>query len=112
MCLLAFEAGHRGSTRSLHSCPSCAVLPVSPDFLQAFLDHDVGIDAVAAVRLGEVEQLVCGIELIVEGFALFDFHDAERNRQRQAAAAVQRSAQAGTLPEPVGLSVMRGPLRG
>jgi hypothetical protein len=42
----------------------------------------------------------------------FDTADLTLTRQRQAAAAVQQAAQAGTLPERVGTSVMRGPLRG
>jgi hypothetical protein len=42
----------------------------------------------------------------------FDTADLTLTRQRQAAAAVQQAAQAGTLPQRVGLSVMRGPLRG
>ena len=50
---------------------------VQPDLLQAFLDHDVGVDAVAAIRLGEVEQLIRRIQLVVEGLALFDLHDTE-----------------------------------
>ena len=32
-------------------------------------------------------------------------------QQRAAAAAVQRAAHSGTLPQPVGTSVLRGPLR-
>jgi hypothetical protein len=42
----------------------------------------------------------------------FDTADLTLTRQRQAAAAVQQAAQAGTLPQRVGTSVLRGPLRG
>ena len=42
----------------------------------------------------------------------FDTADLTLARQRQAAAAVQQAAQAGTLPQRVGTSVLRGPLRG
>jgi hypothetical protein len=42
----------------------------------------------------------------------FDIAELTLTRQRQAAAAVQQAAQAGTLPQPVGASVMRGSLRG
>jgi len=42
----------------------------------------------------------------------FDTADLTLTQQRQAAAAVQRAAQAGTLPQRVGVSVMRGSLRG
>jgi hypothetical protein len=41
-----------------------------------------------------------------------DTADLTLTRQREAAAAVQQAAQSGTLPEPVGTSVLRGPLRG
>ena len=41
----------------------------------------------------------------------FDTADLTLTRQRQAAAAVQQAAQAGTLPQRVGTSVLRGPLR-
>jgi len=41
----------------------------------------------------------------------FETADLTLARQRQAAAAVTRAAQAGTLPEVVGASVLRGPLR-
>jgi hypothetical protein len=34
------------------------------------------------------------------------------SRQREAATALKQAAQSGTLPEPVGTPVMRGPLRG
>jgi hypothetical protein len=42
----------------------------------------------------------------------FDTADLTLTRQRQAATAVQQAAQAGTLPQRVGTSVLRGPLRG
>jgi hypothetical protein len=42
----------------------------------------------------------------------FDTADLTLTRQRRAAAAVQQAAQAGTLPQRVGTSVLRGPLRG
>jgi hypothetical protein len=42
----------------------------------------------------------------------FDTADLTLTRQRQAAAAVQQAAQAGTLPQRVGTSVLRGSLRG
>lgn len=42
----------------------------------------------------------------------FDTADLTLTRQRQAAAAVQQAAQAGTLPQRIGTSVLRGPLRG
>ena len=42
----------------------------------------------------------------------FDTADLTLTRRRQAAAAVQQAAQAGTLPQRVGTSVLRGPLRG
>jgi hypothetical protein len=42
----------------------------------------------------------------------FDTADLTLTRQRLAASAVQQAAQAGTLPQRVGTSVMRGPLRG
>lgn len=41
----------------------------------------------------------------------FDTADLTLSRQREAASAVQRAAQAGTLPQRVGASVLRGPLR-
>ena len=41
----------------------------------------------------------------------FDTADLALARQREAAAAVTRAAQSGTLPEVVGQSVLRGPLR-
>ena len=41
----------------------------------------------------------------------FDTADLTLSRQREAASAVQRAAQAGTLPQRVGTSVLRGPLR-
>ena len=41
----------------------------------------------------------------------FDTADLTLARQRQAAAAVQQAARAGTLPQRVGTSVLRGPLR-
>ena len=41
----------------------------------------------------------------------FDTADLTLTRQSAAAKAVDRAAQAGTLPQPVGTSVMRGPLR-
>src|SRR3954449_7752469 len=41
----------------------------------------------------------------------FDTADITLTRQREAAAAVQQAAQAGTLPQRVGTSVLRGPLR-
>jgi hypothetical protein len=40
----------------------------------------------------------------------FDTAELTLTRQQQAAAAVQQAAQAGTLPERVGTSVLRGPL--
>lgn len=73
--------------RSLPCLSSGRNSAVPPDLLQTFLDHDIGIDAVAAVRLGEIEQLIGGIQLVVEGLALLDLYDAERNRQCEAAAA-------------------------
>jgi hypothetical protein len=42
----------------------------------------------------------------------FDTADLTLTRQRQAAGAVQQAAQAGILPQRVGTSVLRGPLRG
>jgi hypothetical protein len=42
----------------------------------------------------------------------FDTADLTLTRQREAAAVVQQAAQSGTLPQPVGTSVLRGPLRG
>ncbi len=42
----------------------------------------------------------------------FDTADLTLTRRRLAAAAVQQAAQAGTLPQRVGTSVLRGPLRG
>jgi hypothetical protein len=42
----------------------------------------------------------------------FDTADLTLTRQRQAAAAVQQAAEAGTLPQRIGTSVLRGPLRG
>jgi hypothetical protein len=42
----------------------------------------------------------------------FDTADITLTRQREAAAAVQQAAQAGTLPQRVGTSVLRGSLRG
>ena len=42
----------------------------------------------------------------------FDTADLTLTRQRQAATAVQQAAQAGTLPQRVGTSILRGPLRG
>jgi hypothetical protein len=42
----------------------------------------------------------------------FDTAELTLTRQRRAAAAVQQAAQAGTLPQRVGVSVMRGSLRG
>jgi hypothetical protein len=42
----------------------------------------------------------------------FDTADLTLTRQREAAAAVQQAAQSGTLPQPIGTSVLRGPLRG
>jgi hypothetical protein len=42
----------------------------------------------------------------------FDTADLTLTRQREAAAAVQQAAQAGTLPQRVGTSVLRGTLRG
>jgi hypothetical protein len=42
----------------------------------------------------------------------FDTADLTLTRQRQAGAAVQQAAQAGTLPQRLGTSVLRGPLRG
>jgi hypothetical protein len=41
-----------------------------------------------------------------------DTADLTLTRQREAAAAVQQAAQAGTLPQRVGTSVLRGTLRG
>jgi hypothetical protein len=41
----------------------------------------------------------------------FDTADLTLTRQREAAAVVRRAAQAGTLPQRVGTSVLRGPLR-
>jgi hypothetical protein len=41
----------------------------------------------------------------------FDTADLTLTRQREAGAAVQQAAQSGTLPQRVGTSVMRGPLR-
>jgi hypothetical protein len=41
----------------------------------------------------------------------FDTAELTLTRQQQAAAAVQQAAQSGTLPQPVGSSVLRGPLR-
>ena len=41
----------------------------------------------------------------------FEIADLTLARQREAASAVQRAAQAGTLPQRVGTSVLRGPLR-
>jgi hypothetical protein len=41
-----------------------------------------------------------------------DTADLTLTRQREAAAAVQQAAQSGTLPQPIGASVLRGPLRG
>src|SRR3954454_8189813 len=41
----------------------------------------------------------------------FDTADLTLTRQRAAANAVQRAAKAGTLPQRVGTSVLRGPLR-
>jgi hypothetical protein len=41
----------------------------------------------------------------------FDTADLTLTRQREAAAAVQRAAQSGTLPQPVGITVLRGALR-
>jgi hypothetical protein len=41
----------------------------------------------------------------------FDTADLTLTRQREAGAAVQQAAQAGTLPQRVGTSVLRGPLR-
>ena len=41
----------------------------------------------------------------------FDTADLTLSRQREAGAAVQQAAQSGTLPERVGTSVLRGPLR-
>jgi hypothetical protein len=42
----------------------------------------------------------------------FDTADLTLTRQRSAAAAVQQAAQSGTLPQPVGTSVLRGALPG
>jgi hypothetical protein len=42
----------------------------------------------------------------------FDTADLTLTRQREAAVAVQQAAQRRTLPQPVGTSVLRGPLRG
>jgi hypothetical protein len=41
-----------------------------------------------------------------------DTAELTRSRQREAGAALKQAAQNGTLPEPVGTIVMRGPLRG
>jgi hypothetical protein len=41
----------------------------------------------------------------------FDTADLTLTRQQEAAAAVQRAAQSGILPEPVGTTVLRGELR-
>jgi hypothetical protein len=41
----------------------------------------------------------------------FDTADVTLARQREAGTAVQRAARAGTLPQRVGTSVLRGPLR-
>ena len=41
----------------------------------------------------------------------FDTADLTLTRQREAAAVVRHAAQAGTLPQRVGTSVLRGPLR-
>jgi hypothetical protein len=41
-----------------------------------------------------------------------DTADLTLTRRRQAAAAVKQAAQSGLLPQPVGISVMRGALRG
>ena len=41
----------------------------------------------------------------------FDTADLTLARQREAAAAVEQAARAGTLPQRVGTSVLRGPLR-
>ena len=41
----------------------------------------------------------------------FDTAELTLTPQQQAASAVQQAAQAGTLPQPVGTSVLRGPLR-
>jgi hypothetical protein len=41
----------------------------------------------------------------------FDTADLTLTRQQEAAAAVERAARAGTLPQTVGTSVLRGPLR-
>jgi hypothetical protein len=41
----------------------------------------------------------------------FDTADLTLTRQRAAADAVKQAAQAGTLPQRVGTSVLRGPLR-
>jgi hypothetical protein len=42
----------------------------------------------------------------------FDTADLTLTRQREAAAAVRRAAQSGTLPQPVGTTVLRGDLKG
>jgi hypothetical protein len=41
----------------------------------------------------------------------FDTADLSLTRQREAAAAIQQAAQSGTLPQRLGTSVLRGPLR-
>jgi hypothetical protein len=41
----------------------------------------------------------------------FETADLTLTRQREAAAAVQQAAQSGTLPQRIGTSVLRGPLR-
>jgi hypothetical protein len=41
----------------------------------------------------------------------FDLADLTLTEQRAAAAAVKQAAQSGTLPERIGTSVLRGPLR-
>ncbi|HEY6636961.1 MAG TPA: hypothetical protein VIZ61_04680 [Solirubrobacterales bacterium] len=41
----------------------------------------------------------------------FETADLTLTRQREAAAAIQQAAQSGTLPQRIGASVLRGPLR-